>query len=92
MEYEFGGGIAGKLLGRAAEPIVRGNLQRSVETLKRNTEKLSARSRLQGRRRKPPQKLQQSGEPRAAKHHKTCNKASRTSRIQGEKLVEKRLE
>jgi uncharacterized membrane protein len=42
MEYEFGGGIAGKLLGRAAEPIVRGNLQRSVETLKLNTEKLSA--------------------------------------------------
>ena len=40
MEYEFGGGIAGKLLGRAAEPIVRGNLQRSVETLKSNTEKL----------------------------------------------------
>jgi uncharacterized membrane protein len=39
MEYEFGGGIAGKLLGRAAEPIVRGNLQRSVETLKLNTEK-----------------------------------------------------
>jgi uncharacterized membrane protein len=42
MEYEFGGGIAGKLLGRAAEPIVRGNLQRSVETLKANTEKLGA--------------------------------------------------
>jgi uncharacterized membrane protein len=40
MEYEFGGGIAGKLLGRAAEPIVRGNLQRSVETLRLNTEKL----------------------------------------------------
>ncbi len=39
MEYEFGGGIAGRLLGRAAEPIVRGNLQRSVETLKANTEK-----------------------------------------------------
>ena len=42
MEYEFGGGIAGKLLGRAAEPIVRGNLQRSVETLKLHTEKLGA--------------------------------------------------
>lgn len=41
MEYEFGGGIAGKLLGRAAEPIVRGNLQRSVETLKLNTEKVA---------------------------------------------------
>jgi uncharacterized membrane protein len=42
MEYEFGGGIAGKLLGRAAEPIVRGNLQRSVETLKLHTEKVGA--------------------------------------------------
>src|SRR5579864_957081 len=42
MEYEFGGGIAGKLLGRAAEPIVCGNLQRSVETLKINTEKVGA--------------------------------------------------
>jgi uncharacterized membrane protein len=42
MEYEFGGGIAGKLLGRAAEPIVRGNLQRSVETLKLHTERLGA--------------------------------------------------
>jgi uncharacterized membrane protein len=42
MEYEFGGGIAGKLLGRAAEPIVRGNLQRSVETLKLNTETVGA--------------------------------------------------
>jgi uncharacterized membrane protein len=42
MEYEFGGGIAGRLLGRAAEPIVRGNLQRSVETLKLHTEKLVA--------------------------------------------------
>jgi uncharacterized membrane protein len=40
MEYEFGGGIAGRLLGRAAEPIVRGNLQRSVETLKLHTEKI----------------------------------------------------
>jgi hypothetical protein len=41
MEYEFGGGIAGRLLGRAAEPIVRGNLQRSVETLKLHTEKIA---------------------------------------------------
>jgi len=41
LDYEFGGGIAGKLLGRAAEPIMRGNLQRSVDTLKMNTEKLS---------------------------------------------------
>ncbi len=40
MEYEFGGGIAGRMLGRAAEPIVRGNLERSVATLKTNTEKL----------------------------------------------------
>jgi len=43
MEYEFGGGIAGKVLGRAAEPIVRANLAQSVKTLKSNTEKLAPR-------------------------------------------------
>jgi uncharacterized membrane protein len=41
MEYEFGGGIAGRMLGRAAEPVVRSNLERSVGTLKTNTEKLA---------------------------------------------------
>jgi uncharacterized membrane protein len=43
MEYEFGGGIAGRMLGRAAEPIVRGNLEQSVAALKTNTEKLAAK-------------------------------------------------
>lgn len=42
MEYEFGGGIAGRMLGRAAEPIVRMNLERSVAQLKANAEKLPA--------------------------------------------------
>ena len=45
MEYEFGGGIAGKMLGRAAEPFVRSNLQTSVQNLKAQTEKLGSRSR-----------------------------------------------
>ncbi|MGA8015550.1 MAG: SRPBCC family protein [Candidatus Dormiibacterota bacterium] len=40
MEYEFGGGIAGRMLGRAAEPAVRHNLEQSVATLKELTEKL----------------------------------------------------
>ena len=68
MEYEFGGGIAGKLLGRAAEPIVRGNLQRSVETLKLHTEKLAQRT--------------QAGRKAGALqgHNKTCNK-ERCSRL-----------
>jgi uncharacterized membrane protein len=43
MEYEFGGGIAGRMLGRAAEPVVRANLQRSVRTLKQQTERLAPR-------------------------------------------------
>jgi hypothetical protein len=43
MAYEFGGGIAGKVLGRAAEPIVRSNLEKSVNQLKSQTEKLTAR-------------------------------------------------
>jgi uncharacterized membrane protein len=41
MEYEFPGGIAGKLLARAAEPIVKGNIEKSVEALKLQTEKLA---------------------------------------------------
>ena len=51
MEYEFGGGIAGRMLGRAAEPIVRSNLQTSVRTLKSQTEKLAPK---EGARRSAP--------------------------------------
>ncbi len=43
MEYEFGGGIAGRMLGRATEGVVRSNLQRSVKTLKQQTERLAGR-------------------------------------------------
>ena len=39
MDYEFAGGIAGKILGRAAEPFVRGNLEESVKNLKAQVEK-----------------------------------------------------
>jgi uncharacterized membrane protein len=42
MEYEFGGGIAGKVLAKAAEPIVKMNIESSVDELKRQTEKLGA--------------------------------------------------
>ena len=44
MEYEFGGGIAGKMLGRAAEPFVRSNLHASVQNLKAQTEKLASKT------------------------------------------------
>lgn len=50
MEYEFGGGIAGRMLGRAAEPIVRSNLQSSVRNLKTQTEKLAPKHRSTGGR------------------------------------------
>jgi uncharacterized membrane protein len=43
MEYEFGGGLAGKVLGRAAEPFVKMNIESSVDELKRQTEKLSVK-------------------------------------------------
>lgn len=43
MEYQLPGGIAGRVLSRAAEPAVRGNLQRSVEALQAQTEKLVAK-------------------------------------------------
>jgi uncharacterized membrane protein len=40
MEYELPGGIAGRMLSRATDPVVRSNLQRSVKQLKQHTEKL----------------------------------------------------
>lgn len=43
MEYEFGGGIAGKLLAKAAEPFVKMNIEASVDELKKQTEKLGAK-------------------------------------------------
>jgi uncharacterized membrane protein len=42
VEYEFPGGFAGKIAARAAEPIMRGNLERSVTELKAQTERLAA--------------------------------------------------
>jgi uncharacterized membrane protein len=44
MEYEFGGGIAGKVLAKAAEPLVKMNIESSVDELKRQTEKLGAKA------------------------------------------------
>ena len=44
MEYEFPGGIAGKVLAKAAEPIVKMNIESSVDELKRQTEKLAAKA------------------------------------------------
>jgi uncharacterized membrane protein len=43
MEYEFGGGIAGRVLAKVAEPIVKMNIESSVDELKRQTEKLGAK-------------------------------------------------
>ena len=39
MEYELPGGIAGRVLSRAADPVVRGNLEQSVRNLKAQVEK-----------------------------------------------------
>jgi uncharacterized membrane protein len=41
MEYELPGGIAGRVLGKAAEPVVRMNLEHSVAALKDVTERLA---------------------------------------------------
>jgi uncharacterized membrane protein len=38
MDYELPGGLAGKLVSRAAEPIVRSNIDQSVKALKRQVE------------------------------------------------------
>ena len=40
MEYDLGGGIAGKVLAKVAEPVVRMNLQSSVKALKTKVEAL----------------------------------------------------
>ncbi len=51
MDYELPGGIAGRMLSRAAEPIVRSNIEQSVRNLRSQVEKsakkgaVSARSR-----------------------------------------------
>jgi uncharacterized membrane protein len=39
MDYELPGGIAGRVLSRAAEPIVRGNIEQSVRNLRSQVEK-----------------------------------------------------
>ena len=39
MDYELPGGIAGRMLSRAAEPIVRGNIEQSVRNLRSQVEK-----------------------------------------------------
>ncbi|HWF56788.1 MAG TPA: SRPBCC family protein [Candidatus Dormibacteraeota bacterium] len=39
MDYELPGGIAGRMLSRAAEPIVRANIQQSVRTLRSQVER-----------------------------------------------------
>jgi len=44
LEYELPGGIAGRVAGKVAEPIMRGNIERSVQDLKAQTEKLVGKS------------------------------------------------
>jgi uncharacterized membrane protein len=44
MDYEFGGGLAGKVLAKVAEPVVRMNIESSVDELKRQTEKAGVKS------------------------------------------------
>jgi uncharacterized membrane protein len=43
MDYELPGGIAGRMLSRAAEPIVRGNIEQSVRNLRSQVEKAGRR-------------------------------------------------
>lgn len=43
MDYDLGGGIAGRMLARAVEPVVKGNIEHSVEALKGIAEKLPAK-------------------------------------------------
>jgi uncharacterized membrane protein len=61
MEYEFGGGIAGRMLGKAAEPAVRHNLEQSVAALKEQTERLRSAAA-----KRPAAKIAASGGQRPA--------------------------
>ncbi len=40
MDYELPGGLAGRMLSRAADPIIRGNIEQSVRNLRTQVEKL----------------------------------------------------
>jgi uncharacterized membrane protein len=51
MDYELPGGIAGRMLSRVAEPIVRGNIEQSVRALKRQVESAAVKAAA---RTKPP--------------------------------------
>ncbi len=51
MEYELPGGMAGRVLSRAAEPIVRGNIQQSVRNLASQVERSARTPAAAGRSR-----------------------------------------
>jgi hypothetical protein len=44
MEYELPGGIAGRMISRAAEPIVRGNIEQSVRNLRSQVERVAKKA------------------------------------------------
>jgi uncharacterized membrane protein len=44
LEYELPGGIAGRVLSRAADPIVRSNIQQSVKALKHQVEAVTRKA------------------------------------------------
>jgi uncharacterized membrane protein len=44
MDYELPGGIAGRMLSRAADPIVRGNIEASVRNLRSQVERSSKKA------------------------------------------------
>jgi uncharacterized membrane protein len=44
MDYELPGGIAGRILSRAADPVVRGNIQQSVRALKQHVERATSKT------------------------------------------------
>jgi uncharacterized membrane protein len=49
MDYEFPGGIAGKVLAKVAEPFVKMNIESSVDELKRQMEARTAKARTKAR-------------------------------------------
>ena len=53
MDYELPGGFAGRVVSRAADPIVRGNIEQSVRNLRTQVEKLAPKKPVAKRTTKP---------------------------------------
>ena len=67
MEYELPGGIAGRMVSRVAEPIVRGNIEQSVRNLRTQVEKGARKSTSKATTKATPKKTGATAKPASRK-------------------------